>query len=91
MRVARKPCVIARRAWRKTMPVVHKTGRFVERHVIRTSVASFVPSVVNDTLVHHVRVTPEQLIHVMTDDVTVSSMTALALILVKLGPLSKRD
>lgn len=91
MRTISRPCVTVRRAWKKTMPVVHKTGRFVERHVIRTSVASFVPSVMNDTFMHHAHVTPEQLVHVMTDDVTVTSMTALAFILIKLGPLSKRD
>jgi len=72
------------RVRRVVIPAIQKTSRFVERHVVRTSVAGFVPSVVNDVFVHHVKVTPVELIHVATDDVTVSSMTALAMALMRI-------
>lgn len=72
------------RVRRMVIPAIQKTGRFVEQHVVKTSVVGFVPSVVNDVVVHHVKVTPVELIHVATDDVTVSSMTALAMALMRI-------
>lgn len=80
MRYARS-CIRVRRM---VFPAIHKTGQFVEQHVVRTSVVGFVPSVVNDVFVHHVKVTPIELFHVATDDVTVSSMTALAMALMRI-------
>lgn len=72
------------RVRRMVFPAIQKTGSFVGKHVVRTSVVGFVPSVVNDVVVHHVNVTPVELIHVATDDVTVSSMTALAMALLRI-------
>lgn len=68
----------------RVRPIVRRTTRFVTRHVVKTSVVGFVPSVVNDAIIHHVQVTPSEIIRVATDDVTVSSMTALAMALMKL-------
>jgi hypothetical protein len=65
-------------------PVVRRTTRFVERHVVKSSAAAFVPSIVNDTLIHHQAVTLDTLFHVVTDDVSVSSMVALATVLMRL-------
>lgn len=65
-------------------PVVRRTTRFVERHVVKSSAAAIVPSIVNDTLIHHQAITPETIIHIVTDDVSVSSMVALATVLMKL-------
>jgi len=65
-------------------PVVRRTTRFVERHVVKTSAAAIVPSIVNDTLIHHQAITPDVIFHVVTDDVTVSSMVALATVLMRL-------
>jgi hypothetical protein len=61
-----------------------RTGRFVERHIVRTSVVGFVPSVLNDTVIHHVQVSPIELFHVVADDVSVTSLTALATLLMRL-------
>ena len=65
-------------------PVVRRTTRFVERHVVKSSAAAIVPSIVNDTLFHHQAITPETIIHIVTDDVSVSSMMALATVLMRL-------
>ena len=72
------------RGVRQARPVIHRTGRFVQRHVVKTSVVSFVPSVLNDTIIHHQALTPAELIHVATDDISVTSVVALANILLKL-------
>lgn len=65
-------------------PVVRRTGRFVKRHVIDSSVVSFVPSVLNDTLMHHHHVSPNEIIRVVTDEVSVTSLVAVMQILMKL-------
>jgi hypothetical protein len=65
-------------------PVVRRTTKFVERHVVKSSAAAIVPSIVNDTLIHHQAVTIDTLFHVVTDDVSVSSMVALATLLMRL-------
>ena len=67
-------------------PVVRRTTRFVERHVVKSSVAAFVPTVVNDTLMHHQAITLDNMIHLVTDDVSVSSMVALVSILMRFIP-----
>jgi len=65
-------------------PVVRRTTKFVERHVVKSSVAAFVPTVMNDTLMHHQAITTDAIIHIVSDDVSVSSMIALATMLMRL-------
>ncbi len=65
-------------------PVVRRTTKFVERHVVKSSVAAIVPTIVNDTLFHHQAVTLDNMIHLVSDDVSVSSMVALATFLMRL-------
>ena len=72
------------RSVRKYEPVVRRTSRFVERHVVRSSVVNFVPSFLNDTIIHHQVISPDVIFHIVTDDVSVSSLVALATILMKL-------
>jgi hypothetical protein len=38
----------------------------------------------NDVVIHHAQVTPVELFHIASDDVSVSSMTALAMALMRL-------
>lgn len=80
----RRSCVQVRKVLRDSGPIVKRTTRFVERHIVRTSVVVFVPSVLNDTVIHHVQVSPIELLHVVTDDVSVTSLTALATLLMRL-------
>lgn len=65
-------------------PVVRRTSKFVERHVVKSSVAAFVPTVMNDTLIHHQAITIDTICHIVTDDVSVSSMVGLATVLMRL-------
>lgn len=73
----------AKNILRTAEPVVRRTGRFVERRIVRSSVVSFVPSLLNDTLIHHHSVTPDEIFHLVTDDVSVTSLVALAMLLAK--------
>lgn len=72
------------RGVRQARPVIHRTGRFVKQHVVKSSVMSFVPSVMNDTFIHHQALTPVELLHVATDDISITSIVALANILIRL-------
>jgi len=71
------------RGVRHVRPVIHKTSKFVNRHVVKSSIVSFVPSLLNDTIVHHQALTPVELLHVATDDISVTTVVALTTILVK--------
>jgi hypothetical protein len=80
----KRSCVKIRKVVRKSEPIVRRTGRYVERYVVKTSVVGFVPSVMNDVVIHHAQVSPVELFHVASDDVSVSSLTALAMALMRL-------
>jgi hypothetical protein len=80
----RRSCIQVRKVVRNSEPIVRRTGRYVERYVVKTSVVGFVPSVMNDVVIHHAQVTPVELFHIASDDVSVSSMTALAMALMRL-------
>ena len=41
------------------------------------------PTIVNDTLIHHQAITTDAIIHIVSDDVSVSSMIALATVLMR--------
>jgi hypothetical protein len=58
-------------------PIVRHTSRFVERHVVQSSVASFVPTLLNEAVVHHQKITPDRIIQVASDDVSVTVTAAL--------------
>ena len=74
----RRSCIRVRR-------IARRTGIVIEtKKVVETTVVSFVPSIMNDTVVHHAHVTPTEIVHVATDNITVSSMTALAMMLMRL-------
>lgn len=62
-------------------PIVRHTSRFVNRHVVQSSVASFVPTLLNEAVVHHQKITPDRLIQVASDDVSISFATALCVTL----------
>lgn len=72
------------RGVRQARPLIHRTSRFVNRHVVKSSMVSFVPSLLNDTIVHHQSITPIELFHVASDDISITAVIAVATILVKM-------
>jgi hypothetical protein len=78
------------RGVRQARPVLQRTTRFVNRHVVKSSMVSFVPSLLNDTIVHHQSITPLELLHIASDDISVTTVVALATILVKRFELQKK-
>ena len=72
------------RVARHAKPLIRRTERFVKRHVVHSSMVSFVPSLLNDTIIHHKGITPAEILQVATDDLSVTTVTALVTILIKL-------
>jgi hypothetical protein len=78
------------RIQRRIKPIV----RFVDRRIVRSSVATFVPSVLHDTIVHHKAVTAFQLLNVAEDDLSMTTILALSLYIahkIKLELQSSKD
>ena len=54
-----------------------RTGTLLQKHVIRGATLGMVPSTVNDMVFHHAQLNVDELIHVVQDQASISSMTAL--------------
>jgi hypothetical protein len=83
-----KPCVQVRVVVRRVVrhPLTQRTfrtGTLLRKHVVRGATLGLVPDAVNDVAFHHAQLNFEEIIHVMQDTATISSMTAvLAAVLV---------
>ena len=53
----------------------------MRKHIIRGTVLSFVPTTLNDVIIHHTQFTPDEFIHTATDTISVGTMNAILTIL----------
>ena len=77
-----KPCtqvrVVVRRVARHPMTRrTFRTGIFLRKHVVRGATLGLVPDAVNDVAFHHAQLNLDEIIHVVQDTATISSMTAV--------------
>jgi len=75
-------CVHVRIAIRRVQrhPVTKRTvrsGELIKKHVVRGATLSLVPDAVNDFAFHHAQVNVDEAIHLVIDQATISSMTAV--------------
>jgi hypothetical protein len=54
-----------------------RTGTFLQKHVIRSATLGMVPSTVNDMVFHHAQLNIDELIHIIQDQASISSISAL--------------
>lgn len=81
-KVVRRTCITVRRAARH--PVVTRTLRsenLLRRHLVRGATLGLVPNTINDVAFHHAQMNLGEIIHVTQDTVTISTIDALAAIL----------
>jgi hypothetical protein len=72
-RVARHPVT------RRTL----RSGALIRKHVVRGATLGLVPDAVNDLAFHHAQLNFDELVHVVQDTASISTMTAaLAVLLV---------
>lgn len=76
----RAPCVQVQITVRRVTrhPVIQRslrTGARLQKHVIRNATLGLVPDAVNDVAFHHAHVDLNEIIHVVQDTATISTMT----------------
>ena len=82
MDMARAPCtkirVVVRRIQRH--PITQRTirsGNLIKKHVVRGATLGLIPDAFNDFAFHHAPVTVDEAIHILQDQMTISSMSAV--------------
>lgn len=75
-------CVHVRIAIRRVQrhPVTQRTIRsstLIKKHVVRGATLGLVPDALNDFAFHHAQVNVDEAIHLVLDQATISSMTAV--------------
>jgi hypothetical protein len=80
------PCLVARVAVRKVQrhPLTKKTLRAsvkIHKHVVRGATLGVIPSGLNDLVFHHAQFTVDEAIHIVVDQASVSSMSAILAII----------
>lgn len=76
----RAPCVRVRVTVRRVArhPVVQRSlrsGALVQKHVVRNATLGLVPDAVNDVAFHHAHVDLNEVLHVVQDAATISTLT----------------
>ena len=74
------PCVHVRITVRRVVrhPVVQRSlrsGALMQKHVIRNATLGLVPDAVNDVAFHHAHIDLLEVLHVVQDTATISTMT----------------
>ena len=77
-----KPCVQVQITVRRFQrhPITKRTfrtGTLLQKHVIRSATLGMVPSTVNDMVFHHAQMNVDELIHIIQDQASISSISAL--------------
>lgn len=80
-------CVAARLTVRRVArhPLTQKTirsGALLRKHVIRGATLGLVPSTVNDVVFHHVPLNVTEVVHVIQDTATITTINAVTAVLV---------
>lgn len=77
-----KPCVRTLVAVRKVQrhPLTQKTlrtGIRLQKHIVRGATLGVIPSGLNDVVFHHAQLSLDEAIHIVIDQASVSSMSAI--------------
>ena len=81
-----KPCTHIRVTVRKVQrhPLTQKTLRAtikIQKHVIRGATLGVIPSGLNDVVFHHAQLNIDEAIHLVIDQASISSMSAIVAII----------
>ena len=81
-----KPCVRTLVAVRKVQrhPLTKKTLRAsvkIQKHVVRGATLGVIPSGINDLVFHHAQLSLDEAIHIVIDQASISSMSAILAII----------
>jgi hypothetical protein len=82
MDMARAPCIQIRVVVRRIQrhPITQRTirsGNLIKKHVVRGATLGLIPDALNDFAFHHAPVTVDEAVHILQDQMTISSMSAV--------------
>ena len=80
------PCRVARVTFRRVQrhPLTQRTlrvGSRIQKHVVRGATLGVIPSGLNDVVFHHAQFTVDEAIHLVIDQASISSMSAILAII----------
>lgn len=80
--VAGAPCTHVRITVRRVQrhPITQRTfrsGNLIKKHVVRGATLGLIPDALNDFAFHHAPVTVTEAVHILQDQVAVSSLSAV--------------
>ena len=80
--VVARPCTHVRITVRRVQrhPITQRTfrsGNLIKKHVVRGATLGLIPDALNDFAFHHAPVTVNEAIHILQDQVAISSLSAM--------------
>jgi hypothetical protein len=92
--VATRPCthvrVVVRRVQRH--PITQRTfrsGILIKKHVVRGATLGLIPDALNDFAFHHAPLTVNEAVHILQDQVAISSLSAMMAIVLMASRVEK--
>jgi hypothetical protein len=92
--VAARPCTHVRITVRRVQrhPITQRTfrsGNLIKKHVVRGATLGLIPDALNDFAFHHAPVTIDEAVHIIQDQVTISSLSAMMAIVLMATKIEK--
>jgi hypothetical protein len=89
-----KPCVQVRVVVRRVQrhPITQRTfrsGNLIKKHVVRGATLGLIPDALNDFAFHHAPLTVNEAVHILQDQVTISSLSAMMAIVLMASRVEK--
>ena len=89
-----KPCVQVRVVVRRVQrhPITQRTfrsGILIKKHVVRGATLGLIPDALNDFAFHHAPLTVNEAVHILQDQVTISSLSAMMAIVLMASRVEK--
>ena len=92
--VAAQPCTHVRVAVRRVQrhPITQRTfrsGILIKKHVVRGATLGLIPDALNDFAFHHAPLTVNEAVHILQDQVAISSLSAMMAIVLMATKVEK--
>ena len=92
--VVARPCTHVRITVRRVQrhPITQRTirsGNLIKKHVVRGATLGLIPDALNDFAFHHAPVTVDEAVHILQDQVTISSLSAMLAIVMMVTRIEK--
>jgi hypothetical protein len=89
--VVAQPCTHIRIGVRRVQrhPITQRTGNLIKKHVVRGATLGLLPDALNDFAFHHAPLTVNEAVHILQDQVAISSLSAMMAIVLMTARVEK--